>query len=164
MAGLYSSCADALRALAQGPGEFACHDYDTVREVVMCDAWHRLETPGADRPASFGEAIRDAWGALRQGCAPSGGITPEENTPVELAEQGHTPTVRGSYQLLDRFGDPAGRVVVESGGAITVCIQGDCHTDFVQPDPVRQDAVIAAMQDLYPTVGYHIVPEAGVAP
>lgn len=159
MAGIYSSCAEALQALANGPGAFACHDFDTVREVVLCDAWHRLETPGAVTPANFGDAVREAWQQMRETCAPVGGISHETHTPVEMAEQRAAPAVQSTYDILDHAGQPVGKVAMQSDGAITVCVHGDCHTDFIQPNPAHQSAVLAAMRDIYPTLGYHLIEE-----
>ncbi len=164
MAGLYSSCADALQALARGPGDFACHDYDTVREVVMCDAWHRLESSGGGAPMTFSEAIRDAWQQMRQACAPVGGVDHELNTPVELAEgqnipQNIPPAVDQTFDILNAQSQPVGKLVVEATGSMTTCIDGSCHTDFTEPSAANREAILAAIRDIYPTVGYHITPE-----
>ncbi len=160
MAGLYSSCAEALQALARGPGDFACHDYDTVREVVLCDAWRRLETPGAVTPANFSEAVKESWQQLRQACAPVGGIDHEFNTPVELAEgQDTRPAVTQTFDILNAQAHPVGKLIVEADGAMTTCIDGACHTDFTEPSAANRDAILAAIRDIYPTVGYHLAPE-----
>lgn len=161
MAGIYSSCADALQALAHGPGEFTCHDFDTVREVVMCDAWHRMETPEGSTPINFSEAVKASWAQVRQACAPVGGIEHEINTPVDHAEKRDwpvPPTVSRDYKIVDVQGRTVGRVAAASDGAVTFCVHGDCHTDFRTSPGRDQETILAAVKDIYPTVGYHLVP------
>lgn len=157
MAGIYSSCAQALQALADGPGEFACHDYDTVREVVLCDAWHRIETPGDVTPDTFSHAVQESWDNIRQSCRPDGGIEHEINTPVEVATHHRTPDVETTYRIVDVAGHPQGRIAAEKDGAISICIHGDCHTDFRTQSAQERQAILAAIHDIYPTVGYHVV-------
>jgi len=162
MAGIYASCVEALRALNEGPGSMACHDFDTVREVVMCDAWHRMKTLGADHPATFKAAVDASWQDIRQACAPSGGIDHETGTPVEKMQMSHPPAapqVESAWQIVDQAGQTVGHIAVESTGELTVCVHGDCHTDFVELPPDGREAVIAAIQDIYPTLGYFVKPE-----
>lgn len=166
MAGIYHDCAEALAALARGPGHFACHDYDTVREVVMCDAWHRHETPGDVTPKTFGEAVHESWQDIRRACESQGGIEHETGTPVDRAEDfdhWRIPQVDETYDLMDESDHTAGKIVVQSDGAITVCVHGDCHTDFIQPHLDMRETVLDAMRDIFPSVGYHLVDEGSSA-
>ncbi len=147
--GRYATCAEALQALAQGPGDFACHDFDTVREVVMCDAWHKMETDHTD----FKTALDQSWSQVKTACEPVGGITPEVR-PEHRAEAVTT------YAIMDGQNQSIGRVVVDGAdGSVTTCIHDACHTDFLEPAADLRQAIVAAMRDIYPTVGYHLQKE-----
>lgn len=148
--GRYANCADALKALANGPGEFVCHDFDTVREVVMCDAWRRLDT---QQSPTFKAAIDASWADVKTSCAPNGGITPEVR-PEDHAAQTET------WDILNTHGKKAGVVIVDGAdGSVTTCILDRCHTDFIEPQQDLRQAIVAAMQDIYPTVGYTLEKE-----
>lgn len=162
MAGKFSDCATALEALQHGPGHFACHDYDTVREVVMCKAWHDFEGDTTRSIPTFGHAVKQAWADMRTACQPQGGIDHEINTPEEVEyregrESRTVPDLAEHWKILNTPGQTVGTVAVESDGAITTCIHGDCHTDFKAGEGPSRSAIVAAMRDIYPTVGYHLV-------
>lgn len=166
MAGEFPNCQTALDALNNGPGHFACHDYDTVREVVMCAAWHKFEQPGHVTPKSFGHAVHEAWQEMRKACQPEGGIEHEINTPEEVERHAYAPSraqpdVTGDWSVLNAAGQQVGHVAAEGDGAVTICMNGDCHTDFRLNDQQAQQAVVAAMKDIYPTMGYHLVQQGG---
>lgn len=144
MAGIYSSCAEALNALAQGPGQFACHDFDTVREVAMCDAWHRMET---GQHPTFKDAIDAAWQDIHTQCDSSGGDTPE-----------HRPRVTKTLNITDAHQQPVSRVAMEDD-TITVCDTENCRTVFTNVRSHEHQAIEQAMTDLYPVVGYHVTTE-----
>ena len=147
--GRYANCTEALQALAQGPGDFPCHDFDTVREVVMCDAWHKMETDHTD----FKTALDQAWSQVKTSCEPTGGITPEVRP-----ERGAGSVT--TYAILDTQNQTIGRVVVDGAdGSVTTCIHQACHTDFLEPATDLRQAIVAAMSDIYPTVGYHLQQE-----
>lgn len=162
MAGEFANCQAALEALNNGPGHFACHDYDTVREVVMCKAWHDFDGDHTRSLSTFGEAVKQAWADMRSSCKPEGGIEHEINTPEEHEyreglESRAIPDLAEHWRILNPTGTSVGTVAVESDGAVTTCVHGDCHTDFKVGEGPQRSAIVAAMRDIYPTLGYHLV-------
>lgn len=142
--GIYASCAAALDALNNGPGDF-CHDYDTIREVVMCDAWQRMKT---GQVSDFKMAVDAAWADTKSTCAPDGGITPEARESV--------PTVAQVYPVMDDQHQSAGQIVVEDDGSMTVCAKDRCQTLWQEPSQANRQAILDALRQIYPTVGLSV--------
>lgn len=120
----YADCAAAIDALARGLDEGTCHDFDGIREVVMCRAWEDFRS---GRTTSFHNAVEDGWSAVRGACAVHGGITPEHGFAEAIqARAGVEPSVLNAYEVRDRTGRAVGVVVEMSDGTADACAGGAC--------------------------------------
>lgn len=142
-------CREALDLLAAGMDDTACHDFRAIRQVAMCDAWHRMEARGVVTAQSFGDALRDSWATIHTRCEPHGGAVPESGFLRPAGQRAPTgpynaiaPQVAHVYELrVD--GRPAGVIVQEVDGTMTSCVGGDCRT-LAGGDP-DQRAFVSAL-------------------
>jgi len=102
----------------------SCHDFQTVREVVLCRAWDDVRSRRAE---TFRQAVEDGWGAVRSACAAHGGTRPEFGFLEAVAEHGGVPRVINAYEVRDQHGSPVGVVVELSDGTADACFAGACH-------------------------------------
>ncbi len=70
----YANCEQALRVLAAGMDEVACHDFEAIRQIAACRAWQTWEE---EQVGTFGSHMHRAWNQIKQGCQSYGGDKPE---------------------------------------------------------------------------------------
>jgi hypothetical protein len=121
----YPSCSEALDALARGLDDPTCHDFQGIREVVMCRAWQDFRSRSA---GTFHDAVESGWQAVRSACAAHGGTTPEHGflEAIEAHEGMPRPHVTDAFEVRDQHGMTVGVVAVLSDGTATACVADHC--------------------------------------
>ncbi len=147
----FPNCSAALEALTKGLDEETCHSFRGLRQVVMCDAWHKTEP---FTPETFHERIESSWAKVRQVCQAHGGTTPEYGF---LSPQRTYEPVSGVIAKVTRIrevkknGLHAGVIVEEDDGTVNICLDSNCGT-------VRRGAgVTENLEAILETAGYEVV-------
>lgn len=164
----YPDCTAALKALSDGLNDQVCHNFDGIREVVMCAAWH--EHARGVTPKTFGEHVHEAWQQARSVCKPYGGIKPEygfmrhDETHLHVENTEHTPegvAIRFSQSdaqpevfEIDKDGKRVGILSREPDGAIATCLEDHCATMETGGDYAFRNSVLHHIRDLLEIQGY----------